>query len=180
MTKLNTIDIKGKAYVTVNERIKVFRQKHPNYSIMTSMTHFQDGECMFRAEVYDEKERCVAVGHAMEKESSSYINKTSYIENCETSAIGRALGCFGIGVDESYASADEVLNAVKNQSPKKSSEVPKEVIEAVSLSLEGVGTISALVEAYKEHEGAIEQYPPIKAMFTQRKQLIKKAQAVAE
>jgi len=180
MTKLKTIDIKGKAYVTVNERIKVFRQEHPSYAIITSMKHFSDGECIFRAEVYDDKERCIAVGHAHEKESSSYINKTSYIENCETSAIGRALGCMGIGVDDSYASADEVINATSNQGKKDASVAPQSVIESVSLALEGVGTISALMSAYKQHESEIEQYPSIKAMFTQRKQLIKKAQDVAQ
>ena len=57
---------------------------------------------------------------AYEKEGSTFINKTSYIENCETSAWGRALGNLGIGIDTSIASAEEVQNAVLNQSPKKS------------------------------------------------------------
>jgi hypothetical protein len=57
----------------------------------------------------------VATAHAYEKEGSSFINKTSYIENCETSAVGRALGMYGIGIDTSLASADEVANAVTQQ-----------------------------------------------------------------
>ena len=57
----------------------------------------------------------VASGYAHEKQNSSFINKTSFIENCETSAWGRCLGNFGIGVDESVASADEVANAINNQ-----------------------------------------------------------------
>ena len=61
----------------------------------------------------------VATGHAYEKEASSFINKTSYIENCETSAIGRALGVYGIGIDASLASAEEVVNAVNNQESTK-------------------------------------------------------------
>ena len=56
-----------------------------------------------------------ATGYAYEKEGSTFINKTSYIENCETSAIGRALGIFGIGIDGSVASAEEVRNAKANQ-----------------------------------------------------------------
>ena len=56
-----------------------------------------------------------ATGHAEEYMGSSYINKTSFIENCETSAIGRALGLLGIGIDTSIASAEEVSNAISNQ-----------------------------------------------------------------
>ena len=54
------------------------------------------------------------------KENSSFINKTSYIENCETSAVGRALGMAGIGIDTAVASAEEVQNAINNQNkPRK-------------------------------------------------------------
>ena len=60
----------------------------------------------------------VASGYAHEKQNSTFINKTSFIENCETSAWGRALGNFGVGVDESVASADEVANAIKNHNEK--------------------------------------------------------------
>ena len=57
----------------------------------------------------------LATGHASEKDGSSFINKTSALENAETSAVGRALGILGIGIDSSIASAEEVGNAVKNQ-----------------------------------------------------------------
>lgn len=72
--------------------------------------------CVMSAEVRDEFGSILGVGHAYEKEDSSFINKTSYIENCETSAVGRALGMCGIGIDTSVASAEEVLNAIKQQS----------------------------------------------------------------
>ena len=113
---METINIKGKEYVMVHERIKEFRKLYPNGSILTEMLSNDNGVCVFKAMVYlGGKEGCVAVGHAYEKESSSFINKTSYVENAETSAIGRALGVLGIGIDTSLASADEVANAVKNQ-----------------------------------------------------------------
>ena len=60
----------------------------------------------------------LGVGHAYEKEDSSFINKTSYIENCETSAVGRALGMAGFGIDASICSAEELQNAVLNQDNK--------------------------------------------------------------
>ena len=57
----------------------------------------------------------MATGLAQEKENSSFINKTSFVENCETSAWGRALGNLGIGIDTAVASAEEVKNAILNQ-----------------------------------------------------------------
>lgn len=111
---MESIDIKGKQYITVNERVKEFRRLHPQGQILTQIMANADGQVMFKAEVLVDGV-CVATGHAYEKEGSSFINKTSYIENCETSAIGRALGMYGIGIDTSLASADEVKNAVKQQ-----------------------------------------------------------------
>ena len=69
-------------------------------------------------------------GHAYEKESSSFINKTSYIENCETSAVGRALGMAGFGIDTSVCSAEELTNAINNQEdPKKWEAAKKKVVD---------------------------------------------------
>lgn len=118
---LLTTDIKGKDYVQVNERIKAFRMLYPEGCIRTTMLFNENGVCIFRAEVYAEdvdegiRPFILATGHAYEKESSSFINKTSYIENCETSAVGRALGFLGIGIDTSIASAEEVGNAIEQQ-----------------------------------------------------------------
>ena len=61
----------------------------------------------------------MGTGMAYEKEGSTFINKTSYIENCETSSCGRALGMCGIGIDVSVASAEEVQNAMVNQNEEK-------------------------------------------------------------
>ena len=117
-TKLKTTNIKGKEYVEVNERIKYFREHYPDGSIITDMVSIDNGVCIFKANVIvDGNVR--ATGYAYEKEGSTFINKTSYIENCETSAIGRALGIFGIGIDGSVASAEEVQNAVINQDPER-------------------------------------------------------------
>ena len=115
---MKSVDIKGKQYIMVNERIKEFRKQHPNGQILTQVMANVDGQVMFQAKVIVEGV-LVATGHAYEKEASTFINKTSYIENCETSAIGRALGVFGIGIDASLASAEEVVNAVNNQESTK-------------------------------------------------------------
>lgn len=130
-----TTDIKGKDYAEVNQRIKAFRMVYPTGYIITNMEKNENGICVFKAQVGyykdhntisdDEKgnkyqdtycEKIVlATGTAYEKENSTFINKTSYIENCETSAVGRALGMCGFGINTSVASAEEVLNAINNQ-----------------------------------------------------------------
>lgn len=117
--QIQTTDIKGKDYAEVNQRIKAFRMLHPNGAIKTSIVELQNGVCVMQAFVYDEDQKLVATGHAYEKEGSTFINKTSYIENCETSAVGRALGMLGIGIDTSVASFEEVSNAIAQQEDQK-------------------------------------------------------------
>ena len=114
-TAMKTVNIKGKPYVEVNERIKAFRRVCPNGAIITEMLSNADGVCVFRASIYDNEKNLIGTGTAFEKETSSNINKTSYIENCETSAVGRALGMCGFGIDTSIASYEEVANAIANQ-----------------------------------------------------------------
>ena len=111
---METIDIKGKQYVMVNERIKHFRENYRGGSIMTELIKDDGESCLFKATIIVE-DKVRATGFAREVNGSSFINKTSYIENCETSAIGRALGVFGIGIDTSIASYEEVSNAVKQE-----------------------------------------------------------------
>ena len=119
---LKPIDVKGKQYAPVTERIKAFRMIHPEGGITTEIVSIEGGVCVIRAMVTTAEGQVLGTGTAYEKESSSYINKTSYIENCETSAVGRALGMAGYGIDGSMASAEELLNAMKQQEDIKRAE----------------------------------------------------------
>ena len=126
-SQLKTMDIKGKKYVPVNERIKAFRMLYPEGKIKTELVKYDDGIVIMKAEVYGmrtvaEEEDftegfcdLLASGYAKEVEGSSNINRTSALENAETSAVGRALGMLGIGIDTSVASFEEVTNAQLNQ-----------------------------------------------------------------
>ena len=119
---IKTTDVKGKEYAEVNQRIKAFRSIRPNGCIETCLVSNANGVCVFSAVVKDENGKVLGTGHAYEKENSSFINKTSYIENCETSAVGRALGMCGIGIDVSLASYEEVANAITQQEEKPTKE----------------------------------------------------------
>ena len=126
-------DKSGKAkttqYAMVNERIKGFRSICPAGAITTEIISLENGVVTMKATVYDDNGKIIASGLAQEKETSSFINKTSFIENCETSAVGRALGFAGIGVDGSMASAEEVANAIMNQNNQGTPQRQHEPVE---------------------------------------------------
>ena len=119
MAKLKSVNIKGKEYVEVNERLKYFRSTYPNYSLTSEVLEKTDKSILILASIINEDGRVIASGMAEEEKGSTFINKTSYVENCETSAWGRALANFGIGLDTSVASAEEVQNAIANQDKAK-------------------------------------------------------------
>ena len=128
---ISTTAISGKDYAEVNQRIKAFRMVNPRGAIITQMVSNENGVCVFRATIYDEEQRMIGTGTAYEKENSSFINKTSYIENCETSAVGRALGMCGFGIDTSVASDEEVQNAINNQGEKEERKATPKQIEII-------------------------------------------------
>lgn len=115
MNELATVKIKGKDCVMVNERIKAFRNNFKGFSLESELIDITDESCLIRAVIRDETGRIIATGTAQERKQSSNINSTSYVENCETSAWGRALGNLGIGVDTSICSAEELSFALTNQ-----------------------------------------------------------------
>lgn len=125
---VSTIDVKGKAYALVNERIKAFRFLYPEGTIETDLISDDGEKCVFKATA-SVNGLVLGTGTAYEMKDSSFINKTSYIENCETSAVGRALAMCGIGIDVSIASAEEVQNAINNQGE----DVGKQRIDSVKI-----------------------------------------------
>ena len=133
--KFKTTNIRGKQYVEVNERIKFFRQEeeYKNWTISTDFTIMDDDKCVCKAIIADTSQRVISVGHAHEDRAGSAINKTSYVENCETSAIGRALAMMGIGIDTSIASANEVTEAIaKQEATPKKAPVKKTAVKAAT------------------------------------------------
>ena len=133
---IKTTNIKGKEYAEVNQRIKAFRMVYPEGSIETDLLSNENGVCIFKATIWN-GDTILGEGTAYEKEDSSFINKTSYIENCETSAVGRALGMAGFGIDTSVASYEEVANAIEQQEQDKLKEqfIPEKYIAALQNSI---------------------------------------------
>lgn len=164
---MKTIDIKGKPYVTVNERLKYFRGEdaYKGWQLITTIINADSDMCLMKAEIADEEGRIVSTGHAFEEAANGFINKTSHVENCETSAVGRALGNLGIGIDDSVATFDEVANAITQQSDERGWLNHATFNQAV----EGINTMSEETDRQKAYNHLDKTY---KMKKEYRKQLL--------
>ena len=143
---MRTIQIKGKPYVQVLERVKAYRSLWPKGSIQTEILNLDENMVVIRATVADENGKTLATGTAFEMKGSSMINRTSYIENCETSAVGRALGMLALGIDASIASADEVRRAIDQQEQLSPEPVPDDAPDFVKNQKNRKDQVYALCE----------------------------------
>ena len=113
-------------YITVNERIEKFYKKYPEGSIQTEIKELNEKYVIFVAYAYRTPDDArPGTGTAMEREGSTYINKTSHIENAETSAVGRALAMLGFEIKKAICSREEVTNAINNQPKTESKPITK-------------------------------------------------------
>ena len=117
------VEIHGKVYLTVARRIDDFRKspEFKGWSIETNLISAEDSMVVMKAAIRDANNRIVPTGYAEENRSFGKINKTSALENAETSAVGRALAFLGLGGSE-IASADEVSTAIAHGSVKDAME----------------------------------------------------------
>jgi hypothetical protein len=111
------VNIHGKEYKTVAERVSEFRETSPEFTIETEIVRWEGDDVVVKASISNNG-KLIATGLAHEVRGSTNINKTSHVENCETSAIGRCLAAFGYSGTE-YATADEVANAIAQQNSKQ-------------------------------------------------------------
>ena len=143
MEKVKTTNIHGKEYVEVPERVHHFWRQNPGWALKSEVIQvcFETGNVLIKAWVEDENGNVKAVGHAHEFQANkkATVNMTSYIENCETSAYGRALGFKGVGSREGIASAEEVDGAItKANEIKTLSKLPDQVNKMI-LAFGGLG-----------------------------------------
>jgi hypothetical protein len=129
MSETGKVKIHGREYLTVALRVQTFREDHRDWCIATEVIHRDDEVVLLKASIFDEAGVLKATGHSEEKRAASQINRTSALENAETSAIGRALAALGY-VGTEFASADEVANAIRQQGIHKPSDGAMESLEA--------------------------------------------------
>ena len=115
MADTGFVNIHGKQYKTVAARVNDFREQFGmGYGLITEIIEADTQVVRMKASIVNLEGMVLATGHAEEYRDSSKINKTSALENAETSAIGRALASFGLGGTE-FASADEVARAINGK-----------------------------------------------------------------
>ena len=140
MKELKGINIKGNEYILVKDRVLYFNENYPNGKIETELLSEINSEMVvLKATITPDVDNPTRIftGFSQATWGDGYINKTAAMENCETSAVGRALGMMGIGVIDSIASADEINKAQTQPkyTPKKTSDVQRPII--------GIGKITS-------------------------------------
>ena len=164
--KIPTVNIKGKKYSTVNERHKHLLEYFPEARFNEEVLFHDADRVIMKTELYI-SDTIYAVGHAEEFRNSSFINKTSALENCSSSALGRCLAAFGLSGSE-YASAEELVNALNNQNTNTNKPVSiKDEIKKQTTETK----LTALFTNWKKNGNSDEE---IEKLFEQQQQLIKK------
>ena len=153
------VNIHGKEYHTVAERVHAFREANPDLTIETEIVRWEGDDVVVKASISDNG-KLLATGLAHEVRGSTNINRTSHVENCETSAIGRCLAAFGLGGTE-YATADEVANAITQQNSGPSEkEINELLIENTQTMLKYAESILAIKAgiALEDYSSASEEW----------------------
>ena len=162
LINIPTVNIKGKKYSTVNERHKHLLQYFPEARFNEEVLFHDVERVIVKTELYI-SDTIYAVGTAEEFRNSSFINKTSALENCSSSALGRCLAAFGLSGSE-YASAEELVNALNNQKGSTQQVSIKDTIKKQT-------TETKLTALYSDWE---KQNDSIKKDFESQQQSIKK------
>ena len=128
------VNLKGKSYLMVANRVEVFRQHFGvAFTIDTQLVSHDEKHACVRASILDDTGRLIASGYALENYGTTPVNKGNYLENCETSAIGRALAAFGLHGGE-YSSVNELEAQERNVAAL--APAPEQVVEHIEDTLE--------------------------------------------
>ncbi len=137
-------ELKTTKYASVNERVLAYRKVYPDRAIITEIQEITENSVRIKAVIYNEEDKILATGHASETKEG-FINKVSMVENCETSAVGRALGFAGFGIDGGIASEQEIEKAEAYKLANKKIEIYDKMyiseIDAISTVKGAIGDL---------------------------------------
>jgi hypothetical protein len=144
--KIKTIDLKGKDYAQVSERIKEFRQDCPNGLIETKPEQQTDGSIIFSARILKDKANPNSgegTGHSMGK-----IKDDKNFEKLETIAIGRALAILGYMASGEVASSEEMEEFLSEKENKRLARITE-----LKAEVDKITKVEDLREFYKNNKG---------------------------
>ncbi len=166
LINIPTVNIKGKKYSTVNERHKHLLQYFPEARFNEEIIFHDADRVVVKTELHI-GDIIYSVGHAEEYRNANFINKTSALENCSSSSLGRCLAAFGLSGSE-YASAEELVNALNNQNtskPTKTVSIKDEIKKQTTET-----KLTALYSNWKKNNNSDQE---IEKLFEQQQQRIK-------
>ena len=169
LINIPTVNIKGKKYSTVNERHKHLLQYFPEARFNEEILFHDADRVVVKVELYI-SDTIYAVGHAEEYRNANFINKTSALENCSSSSLGRCLAAFGLSGSE-YASAEELVNALNNQNTSKATTTKTVSIKDEIKKQTTETKLTALYSNWKKNNNSDQE---IEKLFEQQQQLIQK------
>lgn len=158
--RIARIEIKGKKYACVAERVQAFREICPDGSIETSVQLVPDDKgmiCLATTIIRDETGKVLAQDNAYEREGSTQINRTSFVENACTSSIGRATASLGLGSETSMASAEEMANALHQQMEATKAEEKAAVENAKAAAEYKVSLLAEIADLLDGHDAVRDQ-----------------------
>ena len=135
-------------YETVEDRIDSFYTDNQDGRILTEIHTLSADKVIFKALVYV-GEILVSTGFAYEKEGSTPVNKTSHIENAETSAIGRALANYNYAKKGARPSREEMQKVVRMQTPEQEKKEQTVMVAKCSVCSESIPTAVAVFSKQK-------------------------------
>ena len=169
LINIPTVNIKGKKYSTVNERHKHLLQYFPEARFNEEVVFHDADRVVVKTELYI-SDTIYAVGHAEEYRNANFINKTSALENCSSSSLGRCLAAFGLSGSE-YASAEELVNALNNQNTSKATTTKPVSIKDEIKKQTTETKLTALYSNWKKNNNSDQE---IEKLFEQQQKQIQK------
>lgn len=170
MADTGYVNIHGKQYKTVAARVNDFREQFGvGYGLITEIIEADAQVVRMKASIVNAEGMVMATGHAEEYRDSSKINKTSALENAETSAIGRALAAFGLGGTE-FASADEVARAINGK--PCAPQIDGQVADWLA-AIDACSTLEELKDVYMKATAAVGSNKEINAATNAKKASLK-------
>lgn len=184
--EITMIDLKGKNYAMVPERVTAFRKLFPEGFISTEIISHDGTNILMQAKVGYYENGCpiiLGTGFAQEVRGRGMVNGTSYVENCETSAVGRALGMIGLGINGGgICSAEELANAVTAQRQMKEEEKAfcQPPIKTGAVETSKKIPTEPIADYIREEIKKIQAYVGLKSYAEARKQVFDMANALID
>lgn len=182
-------NVKGKNYAEVAQKVQAFRNLIPGGFITSEIIRFDPGIVYMKSEAGYYENGCKVVlstGHAFERQDASNVNKTSYIENCETSAVGRALAFIGIGSESSISSVEELKQAIETQNAIAQGKIPDPQKPAGtpdiprSIAPADVERAPKLPESNPSDVSRADPVPPVLEYFAKEREALRKAREISK